>query len=312
MTRSETKNLIHEINKLKSELNAIILAHYYQDASIQDLADFVGDSLELSKQAAKTNADVIVFAGVHFMAETAKILNPNKRVLIPDLDAGCSLSDSCPATLFKKFREEHPEYYAVTYINSSAAVKALSDIICTSSNAEKIIRSIPKEQKILFSPDRNLGRFLMEKTGREMLLWEGSCIVHEQFVQEKILEIKSEYPDALIIAHPECEEEVLDIADFIGSTSQLLRFVKESSSDKFIVATETGIIHQMKKSCPEKLFIPAPPQDSTCACSECPHMKKNTLEKLYLCMLELRPEIVLPEDLIEKAYIPIKRMLDLS
>lgn len=302
----------NEIKKRKKELNAILLAHYYQESEIQDLADFVGDSLELSKQAAKTNADIIVFAGVHFMAETAKILNPSKKVLIPDITAGCSLSDSCPAPLFKKFREEHPEYYAVTYINSSAAVKALSDIICTSSNAEKIIRSIPENQKILFSPDRNLGRYLMEKTGREMLLWDGTCMVHEQFVQDKLDQIKTENPDALLIAHPECEEKVLDISDFIGSTSQLLRFVKENPAKKFIVATEVGIIHQMKKACPDKIFIPAPPQDSTCACSECPHMKKNTLEKLYLCMLEQQPEITLPDEIIEKAYIPIKRMLDLS
>jgi len=302
----------NEILKLKDELNAVILAHYYQIPEIQDLADFVGDSLELSKQAAKTDADVIVFAGVHFMAETAKILNPKKKVIIPDLEAGCSLSDSCPAPLFKKFREEHPEYYAVTYINSSAAVKALSDIICTSSNAEKIIRSIPENQKILFSPDRNLGRYLMEKTGREMLLWDGTCMVHEQFVQQKIENLKAQNPDALIIAHPECEEKVLDISDFIGSTSQLLKFVKESPAEKFIVATEVGIIHQMEKNCPDKIFIPAPPQDSTCACNECPHMKKNTLEKLYLCMLEQKPEINLPEDLIAKASIPIKRMLELS
>lgn len=305
-------NLREEILKLKKDLNAVILAHYYQVPEIQDIADFVGDSLELSKQAAKTNADVIVFAGVHFMAETAKILNPTKKVILPDLEAGCSLSDSCPAPLFKKFREEHPEYFAVTYINSSAAVKALSDIICTSSNAEKIIRSIPEDRKILFSPDRNLGRFLMEKTGRDMLLWDGTCMVHEQFVQSKIEKFKKENPDALIIAHPECEEKVLDISDFIGSTSQLLRFVKESSNKKFIVATETGIIHQMKKACPDKIFIPAPPEDSTCACNECPHMKKNTLEKLYQCMVNLEPEITLPDDLIEKAYIPIKRMLDLS
>ncbi len=305
-------NLIEEILKLKKELNAIILAHYYQVPEIQDIADFVGDSLELSKQAAKTDADVIVFAGVHFMAETAKILNPTKKVILPDLEAGCSLSDSCPAPLFKKFREEHPEYYAVTYINSSAAVKALSDIICTSSNAEKIIRSIPQNQKILFSPDRNLGRYLMEKTGREMLLWDGTCMVHEQFVQNKLEKMKEENPDALIIAHPECEEKVLDISDFIGSTSQLLKFVKESPDKKFIVATEIGIIHQMQKACPDKIFIPAPPEDSTCACNECPHMKKNTLEKLYLCMVNLEPEIVLPEELIEKAYVPIKRMLDLS
>lgn len=305
-------NLREEILKLKKDLNAVILAHYYQVPEIQDIADFVGDSLELSKQAAKTNADVIVFAGVHFMAETAKILNPTKKVILPDLEAGCSLSDSCPAPLFKKFREEHPEYFAVTYINSSAAVKALSDIICTSSNAEKIIRSIPEDRKILFSPDRNLGRFLMEKTGRDMLLWDGTCMVHEQFVQSKIENLKKENPDALIIAHPECEEKVLDISDFIGSTSQLLRFVKESSNKKFIVATETGIIHQMKKACPDKIFIPAPPEDSTCACNECPHMKKNTLEKLYQCMVNLEPKITLPDDLIEKAYIPIKRMLDLS
>lgn len=305
-------DLNSEIRKLKKELNAVLLAHYYQESEIQDLADFVGDSLELSKRAANTEADVIVFAGVHFMAETAKILNPTKKVLIPDITAGCSLSDSCPAPLFKKFRDEHPDYYAVTYINSSAAVKALSDIICTSSNAEKIIRSIPNNQKILFSPDRNLGRYLMEKTGREMLLWDGTCMVHEQFVQEKITKLKLENPDALIIAHPECEEKVLDISDFIGSTSQLLNFVKESKATKFIVATEVGIIHQMRKYCPEKTFIPAPPQDSTCACNECPHMKKNTLEKLYLCMQELQPEIILPQDLIEKAYIPIKRMMDLS
>jgi len=305
-------DLKSEVRKLKKELNAVLLAHYYQESEIQDLADFVGDSLELSKRAANTEADVIVFAGVHFMAETAKILNPTKKVLIPDLTAGCSLSDSCPAPLFKKFRDEHPDYYAVTYINSSAAVKALSDIICTSSNAEKIIRSIPEEQKILFSPDRNLGRYLMEKTGREMLLWDGTCMVHEQFVQEKITRLKLENPDALIIAHPECEEKVLDISDFIGSTSQLLNFVKESSAKKFIVATEVGIIHQMRKYSPDKIFIPAPPQDSTCACNECPHMKKNTLEKLYLCMQELQPEIILPDDLIEKAYIPIKRMMDLS
>lgn len=303
--------LEEEIIKLKKELNAVILAHYYQESEIQDLADFIGDSLELSKQAAKTDANVIVFAGVHFMAETAKILNPTKKVVIPDLEAGCSLSDSCPAPLFKKFREEHPDYYAVTYINSSAAVKALSDVICTSSNAEKIINSVPKEQKILFSPDRNLGRYLMKKTGREMLLWEGTCIVHEQFTQKKIEQLKFLNPEALVIAHPECEESVLNIADFIGSTSRLLNFVKESNAKEFIVATEVGIIHQMRKACPDKTFIPAPP-DSNCVCNECPHMKKNTLEKLYQCMINLQPEIILPDDLIKKAYIPIKRMLDLS
>ncbi len=311
-TTLDIKELISGINELRKSLNAIILAHYYQESEIQDLADFIGDSLELSKQAAKTDAEVIVFAGVHFMAETAKILNPTKKVIIPDLTAGCSLSDSCPAPLFKKFREEHPEYYAVTYINSSAEVKALSDIICTSSNAEKIIRAIPENQKILFSPDRNLGRYLMEKTGREMLLWDGTCMVHEQFAKQKIEILKLQNPDALLIAHPECEESILDISDFIGSTSQLLKFVKENSAKKFIVATESGILHQMQKICPGKIFIPAPPEDSTCACNECPHMKKNTLEKLYLCMLEGKPEIVLSDEIINRAYLPIKRMLDLS
>lgn len=300
-----------EISILKKELNALILAHYYQESEIQDIADFVGDSLELAKRAASTNADVIVFAGVHFMAETAKILNPDKLVIIPDETAGCSLSDSCPAPLFKKFRDENPDLIAVTYINCSAAVKALSDIICTSSNAEKIINFIPKEKKILFSPDRNLGRYLMKKTGKEMILWQGTCIVHEQFADKKIQQLKFQNPNALLVAHPECEQPVLELADFVGSTSKLLNFVKENSAKEFIVATEVGIIHQMKKACPEKIFIPAPP-DSNCACNECPHMKKNTLEKLYLCMKNKKPEIILNKDLIHKAYLPIKRMLDLS
>lgn len=300
-----------EISILKSELNAIILAHYYQESEIQDLADFVGDSLELAKRAASTNADAIVFAGVHFMAETAKILNPDKLVIIPDETAGCSLSDSCPAPLFKKFRDENPDLIAVTYINCSAAVKALSDIICTSSNAEKIINSIPEEKRILFSPDRNLGRYLMKKTGRDMILWQGTCIVHEQFADKKIQQLKFQHSNALLIAHPECEQPVLELADFVGSTSKLLNFVTENPAKEFIVATEVGIIHQMKKACPEKIFIPAPP-DSNCACNECPHMKKNTLEKLYLCMKNKKPEIILNKDLIQKAYLPIKRMLDLS
>lgn len=300
-----------EISILKSELNAIILAHYYQESEIQDLADFVGDSLELAKRAASTNADVIVFAGVHFMAETAKILNPDKLVIIPDETAGCSLSDSCPAPLFKKIRDENPDLIAVTYINCSAAVKALSDIICTSSNAEKIISSIPQEKRILFSPDRNLGRYLMKKTGRDMILWQGTCIVHEQFADKKIQQLKFQHSNALLIAHPECEQPVLELADFVGSTSKLLNFVTENPAKEFIVATEVGIIHQMKKACPEKIFIPAPP-DSNCACNECPHMKKNTLEKLYLCMKNKKPEIILNKDLIQKAYLPIKRMLDLS
>lgn len=300
-----------EISILKSELNAIILAHYYQESEIQDLADFVGDSLELAKRAASTNADVIAFAGVHFMAETAKILNPAKLVIIPDETAGCSLSDSCPAPLFKRFRDENPNLTAVTYINCSAAVKALSDIICTSSNAEKIINSIPQEKRILFSPDRNLGRYLMKKTGRELMLWQGTCIVHEQFADKKIQQLKFQHPNALLIAHPECEQPVLELADFVGSTSKLLNFITENPAKEFIVATEVGIIHQMKKACPEKIFIPAPP-DSNCACNECPHMKKNTLEKLYLCMKNRKPEILLNKDLIQKAYLPIKRMLDLS
>ncbi len=300
-----------EIAQLKEELSAVILAHYYQESEIQDIADFVGDSLELAKRAASTNADVIVFAGVHFMAETAKILNPNKLVIIPDETAGCSLSDSCPAPLFKKFRDENPDVIAVTYINCSAAVKALSDIICTSSNAEKIINSIPEEKKILFSPDRNLGKYLQKKTGRDMILWQGTCIVHEQFADKKILQLKFQNPAALLIAHPECEENVLGLADFVGSTSKLLSYVKESPAKEFIVATEVGIIHQMSKACPDKLFIPAPP-DSNCACNECPHMKKNTMEKLYLCMKNKKPEIVLNKELIDKAFLPIKRMLELS
>jgi len=249
-----------EILKLKKELNAVILAHYYQESEIQDLADFVGDSLELARRAKSTNADIIVFAGVHFMAETAKILNPNKPVLLPDLEAGCSLADSCPAPLFKAFREKHPNHVAITYINCTAAVKALSDIICTSSNAEKIINQIPKDQPILFSPDRNLGKYLSKKTGRDMLLWDGTCIVHETFSERKIIDLQTEYPEAKLIAHPECEDALLNRADFIGSTSKLLKFTQEDSSLSYIVATEVGIIHQMKKASPHKVFIPAPPE----------------------------------------------------
>lgn len=301
-----------EILKLKSELNAVILAHYYQESEIQDIADFVGDSLELAKKAKATDADVIVFAGVHFMAETAKILNPNKLVLIPDLEASCSLAEGCPADEFRKFREEHPNHIAITYINCTAEVKALSDIICTSSNAEKIINQIPPDKPILFSPDRNLGKYLIKKTGREMLLWEGSCIVHETFSERKILDLKIRYPEAKLIAHPECEEPVLMHADFIGSTSKLLKFIQEDSAQGYIVATETGIIHQMKKACPDKVFIPAPPQDDSCSCNECPYMKLNTLEKVYLCMKNKFPEINLDEELRLKALKPIERMLELS
>lgn len=305
-------DLKEEILKLKKELNAVLLAHYYQESEIQDIADFVGDSLELARKAKSTDADVIVFAGVHFMAETAKILNPDKLVLIPDLEAGCSLAEGCPAEEFKKFRENHPDHIAVTYINCTAEVKALSDIICTSSNAEKIISQIPADKPILFSPDRNLGKYLIKKTGRNMLLWEGSCVVHETFSERKILELKIKHPDAKLIAHPECEEPVLMHADFIGSTSKLLKFIQEDSANSYIVATETGIIHQMKKARPEKTFIPAPPQEDGCSCNECPYMKLNTLEKVYLCMKNKFPEIILDEDLRLRALKPIEKMLEMS
>ncbi|MDI6767618.1 MAG: quinolinate synthase NadA [Bacteroidota bacterium] len=304
-------DLEDEILRLKKNLNAVLLAHYYQESEIQDIADFVGDSLELSKRATSTDAEVIVFAGVHFMAETAKILSPSKQVLIPDLNAGCSLAEGCPADLFKRWREQYPNYVAITYINCSAEVKALSDIICTSSSAEKIIRQIPEDKPILFAPDKNLGNYLMKKTGRKMEIWQGTCVVHETFSAKKLIHLKSLYPDAKIIAHPECEEVILDQADFIGSTSALLRHVQQSSDKEFIVATETGIIHQMEKSCPEKLFIPAPPEES-CACNQCPYMKLNTMEKVYLCMKNRKPEIILTDDLIQKAIIPIQRMMEMS
>ena len=300
-----------EIKKLKKQLNAVILAHYYQESEIQDLADFVGDSLDLSKKAKSTTADVIVFAGVHFMAETAKILNQNKMVLLPDLEAGCSLADSCPAPLFKSFREKYPDHVAVSYINCSAEVKALSDIICTSSNAEKIINQIPNEKPILFSPDRNLGRYLIKKTGRDMLLWDGSCIVHETFSERKIIDLKTEYPKAKIIAHPECEETILNRADFIGSTSKLLKYVEEDQGEIYIVVTEPGIIHQMEKISPSKKYIPAPP-DKNCNCNECPYMRLNTLEKLYLCMKNKSPEIRMNRELMEGALLPIELMLEMS
>ena len=301
-----------EIKKLKKELNAIILAHYYQESEIQDLADFVGDSLELARRAKSTEADVIVFAGVHFMAETAKILNPHKPVLLPDLEAGCSLAESCPAPLFKEFRKKHSDHIAITYINCTADVKALSDIICTSSNAEKIINQIPKETPILFSPDRNLGKYLSKKTGRDMLIWDGACIVHETFSERKIIELQTQYPDAKLIAHPECEDPLLARADYIGSTSKLLKFTQEDSNQSYIVATESGIIHQMQKASPHKTFIPAPPEKDNCNCNECPYMRLNTLEKLYMCMKNGKPEIIMDEETIEKALKPIERMLEMS
>lgn len=301
-----------EIQRLKRELNAIILAHYYQESEIQDIADFVGDSLELAKKAKSTSADVIVFAGVHFMAETAKILNPEKLVLLPDLEASCSLAEGCPVNEFKTFRENHPDHIAITYINCSADVKALSDIICTSSSAEKIISQIPLDQPILFSPDRNLGKYLIKKTGRKMLLWDGSCIVHETFSERKIIDLKIKYPEAKLISHPECEEPILMHSDFIGSTSRLLSFIQEDFSTQYIVATETGIIHQMKKAAPQKEYIPAPPEDDSCSCNECPYMRLNTLEKLYLCMKNKYPEISLEEETRKKALLSIERMLAMS
>lgn len=304
-------NLEEEILALKKKLNAVILAHYYQESEIQDLADFIGDSLELSRKAAATDADVIVFAGVHFMAETAKILSPQKKVLLPDLNAGCSLAEGCPAPLFKKFIEQHPDHIVISYINCSAAVKALSDIICTSSNAVKIVEQIPPGQKIIFAPDKNLGKYIIKKTGRDMLLWDGTCIVHETFSEKKIIQLKLEYPRALLIAHPECEETLLNKADFIGSTSALLKFVQENPSKEFIVATEEGILYQMQKKAPDKVFIPAPPEES-CACNQCPYMKLNTMEKLYLCMRDQKPEIILDEELRLRALKPIQKMLEMS
>ncbi len=300
-----------EILRLKNELGAVILAHYYQESEIQDVADVIGDSLELSRRAAATEARVIVFAGVHFMAETAKILNPGTQVLLPDMNAGCSLAEGCPAPQFIALRRQHPEHVSITYINCSAEVKAASDIICTSSNAEKIIRQIPGERPILFAPDRNLGRYLIKKTGRDMLLWEGSCIVHETFNLRKIAQLQTEHPDAELIAHPECEEPVLERAAFIGSTTGLLKHVQSSASKKFIVATESGILHQMEKSAPGKVFIPAPP-DANCSCNECPYMKLNTMEKLYLCMKNRSPEIRLDEEVMARALVPIQRMLAMS
>ena len=304
-------NYEQEILRLKKELNAVILAHYYQESEIQDLADFIGDSLELSRKAAATDADVIVFAGVHFMAETAKILNPTKKVLVPDLNAGCSLAEGCPAPLFKLFKEKYPDHIVISYINCSAAVKALSDIICTSSNAMKIVEQLPKEQKIIFAPDKNLGKYIMKKTGRDMVLWDGSCIVHETFSEKKIIELKMRYPQAKMIAHPECEEALLDYADFIGSTSALLNFTRNNDAIEFIVATEEGIIHQMQKSSPAKSFIPAPPE-ANCACNECPYMKLNTMEKLYLCMRDQKPELILDEEVQLRALKPIQKMLEMS
>ncbi len=304
-------DLFHEIERLKKEKNAVVLAHYYQEPDIQDVADYIGDSLGLAQQAAKTNADMIVFAGVHFMAETAKILNPTKKVVLPDLKAGCSLAESAPAGLFKRFKEKYPDHVVISYINCTAQIKALSDIICTSSNALKIIESLPSNQPIIFAPDKNLGAYLNKKTGRNMLLWNGACIVHEMFSLEKITKLKLRHPKAKLIAHPECEDAVLRLADFIGSTTQLLKYAVQDDCNEFIVATETGILHQMQKDAPDKTFIPAPP-DNSCACNDCPFMKLNTLEKVYLCMEYEKPEITMNEELRLAALKPIQRMLDIS
>ena len=304
-------DLFEEIEKLKKEKNAIILAHFYQEPDIQDIADYIGDSLGLAQKAQSTDADMIVFAGVHFMAETAKILNPTKKVLLPDLNAGCSLADSAPRDLFKAFKEKHSDHLVISYINCSADIKALSDIICTSSNAEAIINSVPADQPILFAPDKNLGAYLNKKTGRNMLLWNGACMVHEIFSLEKITKLKIRHPEAQVLAHPECEEAILRISDYIGSTTQILKYSVASDCNTFIVATETGILHQMQKDAPNKTFIPAPPTNN-CACNDCPHMKLNTLEKLYLCMKYEQPEILMDENLRIASKKPIDRMLDIS
>ncbi len=304
-------DLVGEINRLKKDKNAVILAHYYQDAEIQDVADYIGDSLGLSQQAESTEADIIVFAGVHFMAETAKILSPHKKVLLPDLKAGCSLADSCPAPLFKKFKAMHPNAVVVSYINCTAELKTLTDICCTSTNAVHIINSIPMDKQIIFAPDRNLGAYLEKKTGRDLILWNGTCMVHEIFSHEKIARLQIQYPEAKLIAHPECEAHILDNADFIGSTSGLLKYTKTDPALSFIVATEPGILHQMELASPEKTFIPAPP-NNTCACNECPHMKLNTMEKLYRCMKYEQPEIILSDEVIRDGRASIDKMLAIS
>jgi quinolinate synthase len=305
-------DLRHEITLLKKAKNAVILGHYYITAELQDNSDFLGDSLALAQQAQKTDADIIIFVGVHFMGETAKILNPTKKVIVPDLNAGCSLAESAPAEAFAAFKNSHPNHKVISYINCSAEIKALSDVIVTSSNAMKIVESFPKEQPLIFAPDKNLGNYINSVTGREMVLWDGACMVHEKYSLEKILNIMDQYPQAEFIAHPECEQQVLMVADFIGSTTALLSYVSKTNVNAFIVATESGILHQMQKACPDKLFIPAPSIDSTCGCNDCSFMKLNTMQKLYLALKYERPEIIIDPSIIEKAKIPILRMLELS
>lgn len=304
--------LTREINRLKKEKNAVILSHYYVDGELQDIADFVGDSLQLAQEAARTDADIIVFVGVHFMAETAKIINPSKKVILPDLKAGCSLADSAPTEKFREFKSRYPGYQVISYINCTAELKTMTDVVCTSSNAEKIVNSFPEDEKLIFAPDKNLGNYLNSLTGRNMVLWDGACMVHEQYSVEKIIELMYRHPDAAFIAHPECEGPVLLLAGHIGSTSSLLNYVQKSASKKFIVATESGILHQMKKACPDKVFIPAPSNDSTCACNDCSYMKLNNLQKLYICLKHEQPEIQLSDEIIELAKKPILRMMELS
>lgn len=305
-------NLVTEINRLKKEKNAVILSHYYVDGDLQDIADFVGDSLQLAQAAATTEADMIVFVGVHFMAETAKIINPSKKVILPDLKAGCSLAESAPAEKFAEWKKQYPDHQVISYINCTADLKTMTDVVCTSSNAVKIVNSFPKDAKLIFAPDKNLGNYINSLTGRDMVLWDGACMVHEQYSVEKIITLMDEYPEAEFIAHPECEKPVLLLAKHIGSTSSLLNYVQESKAKKFIVATESGILHQMKKACPDKIFIPAPSNDSTCACNDCSYMKLNSLQKLYICMTHEQPEVQLSAEVIEKAKVPIIRMLEIS
>lgn len=304
--------LREEILRLKKEKNAVILSHFYVEGDLQDIADYVGDSLGLAQAAAETDADLIVFVGVHFMAETAKIINPGKKVILPDLKASCSLAESAPAEKFAAFKAQYPDHKVVTYINATAALKTMSDIVCTSANAAKIVESFPKEEKLIFAPDKNLGNYINSITGRSMVLWDGACMVHEQYSVEQIVELMEQHPDAEFIAHPECEKPVLLLAKHIGSTTALLNYVQKSVSKKFIVATESGILHQMTKACPDKIFIPAPSADSTCACNDCSFMKLNSLQKLYTCLKHEQPEVTLPQEVVEKARIPIQRMLEIS
>jgi quinolinate synthase len=304
--------LVEEIKRLKKEKNAVILSHYYVESDLQDIADYVGDSLGLAQEAAKTTADLIVFVGVHFMAETAKIINPSKKVILPDLKAGCSLADSAPADLFAAFKAKYPDHKVISYINCTADLKTMTDVVCTSANALQIVNSFPADQKLIFAPDKNLGNYINSLTGREMVLWDGACMVHEKYSVEKIIDLMDQHPDAEFIAHPECEKPVLLLAKYIGSTTALLNYVTKSQNKKFIVATESGILHQMKKACPDKLFIPAPSVDSTCGCNDCSYMKLNSLQKLYICMKHELPEVILSDEVIEKARIPILRMLEIS